>query len=80
MIEHARTHIARTLTNDERERAYLLRLALSPAWDKHEHARRVADGLNTLRRLQAKWKRRATEKRMAALPARPVLTLESRRA
>lgn len=75
MIERARHFVSLPLSNRDRKRAYWLRLIASPAFDEHEHSRRVADGLNALRRLQAVWRRKARERALAKLPARPVLTL-----
>lgn len=80
MIEHARSRIALPMSDSDRKRAYLIRLVCSPHYDEHEHARRVADGLAALRRLQAKWRRREIEKRLAKLPQRPLLTLTKRTA
>lgn len=79
MIERPRHSIALPLSNPDRKRAYLLRLIASHHYDEHNHAWRVADGQAVMRRLHQHWKRKAREKAIAALPQRPLLTLESRR-
>lgn len=62
IVERATYGTPRPLSNDGRKRLYRARLAVSPLYDEHEHARRVADGLRALARLHAHWlSRRAPE-------------------
>lgn len=80
MIERPRSFVALPLSNPDRKRAYLIRLVESAQYDEHEHARRVAAGLATLRRLHQHWQRVAMKRALAALPKRPLLTIERRSA
>lgn len=76
IVERATYGTPRPLSPEGRKARYRSKLALSPLYDEHEHARRVADGLRALARLHAHWRtRRAPEPEK-----QPALTLIRKRA